>query len=77
MLTIEGIHKPFYDAAIYEIERLLSIPHDYLVLKVLELEHYSDLINFLPWDKRCQVAVVMLTDVQVYGKGLMDVCQID
>ena len=50
MSTIAGTQKPFYDAAIDEIERLLSIPHDSLVLKVLELEHYSDLITFLAWE---------------------------
>ena len=76
MSTIAGTRKPFYDAAIDEIERLLSIPHDYLVLKVLELEHYSDLLAFFPWDNRCRVAVVILMAVQASGKCLMNFFQI-
>ena len=76
MSTITGTHRPLDDAAIDELEKLLSTPLDSLVLKVLELEHYSDLLTVLPWDNRCQVAVVMLMAVQASGKGLMNVCQI-
>ena len=50
MSTIEGTRKPLDEAAIDDLERLLSIPLDSLVLKVLELENYSDLLIFLPWD---------------------------
>ena len=39
MLTITGTRRTFDEAAIYDIEKLLSIPLDYLVLKVLELEN--------------------------------------
>ena len=49
MSTISGTCKPLDEAASDELERLLSIPLDSLVLKVLELEHYSDLITLLPW----------------------------
>ena len=58
-------------------EKLLSVPLDSLVIKLLDLEHCSDLLTFLPWDNRFQVAVVMPMDVQAYGKGLMDVRQIE
>ena len=77
MSTIVVTRRPLDEAAIDELDKLLSIPLDSLVLKVLELEHYSGLLNFLPWDKTFQVAVVMLTADQTYGKVLTDVCQID
>ena len=73
MLTIEGTNRPLYEADIYDLGQLLYIPLDSLMLKVIELEHYSYLLTFLPWDKHCQVAVIMLTAVQVSGKVLTDV----
>ena len=75
--TLVGTCKPLDEAAIDELERLLSTPLDYLVLKVLDIEHYYDLLTFLTWDNRFQVDVLMLTAVQVSGKGLMDVCHIE
>ena len=74
MLTITGTHRPIYEAAIDELEKLPPIPLDSLVLKVLELEHYSDLLTVLPWYNRCQVAAVMLMAVQASGKGLVRLC---
>ena len=56
---------------------MLSITLDDLVLKVLDIEHYSDLLPFLPWDNCCQVDVIMLMAVQASGKVLTDVCHID
>ena len=76
MSTITGTRRPLDEAAIDELEKLLSVPLDSVVLKVLELEQYSDLLTVLPWDNRCQVAVVMLMVVQASGKGLMDVYHI-
>ena len=64
------------EAAIDKLEKLISILLDVLVLKVLEIEHYYDLITVLPWDNRFQVDGVMLMAVQASGKGLMDVCHI-
>ena len=56
---------------------MLKLYHlDSLVLKVLDLEHYYDLLTVLPWDNCFQVAVVMRMAVQASGKGLMDVRQI-
>ena len=77
MSTIAGTHRPLNEAAFLDIEKLLSIPLDYLVLKVLDLENYSDLLTFLPRDNRFKVAVVMLTSVQDSGKLLTDVRQIE
>ena len=77
MPTITGTHKLLDEAAIDELERLLSIPLDPLVFRVLDLEHCSDLLTFLPWNNYCQVAVVMLMEIQVSGKSLMDFRQIE
>ena len=76
MSTITGTGRPLDEAAIDELEKMLSIPLDSLVLKVLELDHYSDLLTVLPWENRCKVAVVMLMAVQASGEGLIDVRQI-
>ena len=76
-MTIAGTRRPLDGAAIDELKKLLFVSLDSLVIKVLELEHYSDLLIFLPWDNRCQVAVVILMAVQVSGKGIMDFCQIE
>ena len=76
MWTIAGTRKPLNEAAIDELEKLLSVPLDSLVLKVIELEHYSDLLTFLLSDNRCRVDVVMCTAVQTYGKTLTDVYHI-
>ena len=65
------------DVAVEELEKLLSIPLDSLALRVLELEHYSDLLTFLPWDNRRQVAIVMLNAVLTSGKSLSDLGQIE
>ena len=69
MSTITCNHRLLDEAAMDELEKLLSIPLDSLVLKVLELEHYSDLLTVLPWDNGFQVAVVMLMAVQASGRG--------
>ena len=77
MLTVSGTHRPLYEDTIDKLEKLLSIPLDSLMLKVIELEHYSDLLTFLLWDNRYQVAVVMIIDVQTFGKVLIDFRQIE
>ena len=73
MSTIAGTLIPLDEAAIYDIDKLISIPLYSLVLKLQKLKHYSDLITFLPWYNRFQVDVVMHTAVQMYGKVLTDV----
>ena len=77
MWTIADTRRPLNEAAIGELEKLLYIPLYSLVIKVLDLEHYSDLLTFLPWDNRCQVDVVMLASVRESGKVITDVFQIE
>ena len=76
MPTISGTRRPLYEAAIDELEKLLYFPLDSIMIKVLDLEHYYELLIFLPLDNRFQVAVVMLTVVQASRKVLTDVRQI-
>ena len=60
-----------------ELEKLLSIPLDELGLGVLTLEHYSDLIGFLPWENRRQVALTMLEAVNNMGTSPKSVKEIE
>lgn len=53
--------------ATQELQKLLSIPLDELALGVLTLDHYSDLIGFLPWASRRHVALTMLEAVSKAG----------
>jgi vacuolar protein sorting-associated protein 35 len=55
------------EASVTELEKLLSIPLETLALRVLELEHYSALIGFLPWLNRREVAMNMLKAVDNAG----------
>ena len=55
------------EVATKELEKLLSIPLDEMGLGVLSLEYYSDLISFLPWANRLQVALTMLDSVSKKG----------
>jgi len=65
------------DAAVEELERLLSIPLQTLALQVLELERYSDLLAFLPWENRKQVAKGMLKAVITTTSKLDDVERVE
>ncbi|KAG7373983.1 vacuolar sorting-associated protein 26 [Nitzschia inconspicua] len=60
-----------------ELEKLLSIPLDELALGVLKLDFYSDLISFLPWANRREVALTMLKAVSNSGKPPESVKEID
>jgi hypothetical protein len=60
-----------------ELEKLLSIPLEELALGVLRLDYYSDLISFLPWDNRRQVALTMLKSVSNAGKSPGSVKEIE
>lgn len=55
------------EVASKELEKLLSIPLEELGLGVLTLDHYVDLIGFLPWTNRRQVALAMLKAVNSMG----------
>ena len=38
------------------VERLMTLPLSTLALRILELEGYSALLEFLPWSNRKQVS---------------------
>jgi len=40
--------------------QLLSIPLSSLALKVLDLDQYSELLTYLPWENRRQVATILV-----------------
>eukprot|EP00978_Attheya_sp_CCMP212_P000063 scaffold145_cov54-Attheya_sp.AAC.1 len=61
------------EAAIDALEKLLSIPLESLALKVLELDHYSSLLMFLPWENRRHVSIIMLKALGDSGQALHDI----
>lgn len=67
----------FDEMATKELEKLLSIPLEELALGVLRLEYYSDLIAFLPWTNRRQVALTMLKAVTNSAKSPESVKEVD
>ena len=69
--------KDLDEVSIIELERLLSIPLESLGMKVLELDHYSELIAFLPWENRREVAMNMLRAVDNLGYVPKSVNEID
>jgi vacuolar protein sorting-associated protein 35 len=60
-----------------ELEKLLSIPLDELALGVLTLDHYANLIGFLPWANRRQLALTMLEAVNKAGTSPESVKEIE
>jgi Vacuolar protein sorting-associated protein 35 len=58
------------DAAVAELEKLLSIPLESLALQVLQFEMYPRLISFLPWLNRREVALAMLQAAVDSGRGI-------
>eukprot|EP00934_Nitzschia_sp_Nitz4_P001769 Nitzschia sp. Nitz4//scaffold89_size161592//113938//118236//NITZ4_002391-RA/size161592-snap-gene-0.178-mRNA-1//-1//CDS//3329559655//1769//frame0 len=69
---------PQLDAvAAQELEKLLSIPLDELALGVLTLDHYANLIGFLPWSSRRQVALTMLEAVSKAGASPKSIREIE
>jgi vacuolar protein sorting-associated protein 35 len=69
--------KELDEAAVTELGKLLSIPLDSLALKVLELDHYSDLLAHLPWENRREVGVSMLKSVIASGVSPRTVKEMD
>ena len=59
--------KQLDEVAVTELEKLLSIPLESLALKVLQLQHYDQLIAFLPWSNRRGVAIKLLEAVDQAG----------
>lgn len=59
--------KALDEVSVAELEKLLSIPLEKLALKCLRLQHYGELISFLPWANRRQVAIALLEAVDNIG----------
>jgi len=57
--------------SIVEVEELLSIPLTSLALKVLDLKHYSELLAYLPYENRKQVATILVRST-LFGDGRLD-----
>jgi len=64
------------DAAVQELEALLSIPLASLALQVLELNEYSDILAFLPWESRKQVAIELVRAVLASRAPLSDLAKV-
>ena len=62
--------------SITELEKMLSIPLESLALKVLELSHYSELLQFLPWESRRDVGMTMLRAIDTSGIAPMNVSEV-
>ena len=60
------------DIATKELEKLLSMPSEALALGVLELSFYADLLSFLPWSNRTQVALTLTKVIDSSGEGLVN-----
>jgi len=53
--------------SVNELQKMLSVPLESLSLKVLQLNHYSALLKFLPWDSRRDVGMTMLRAIDNLG----------
>lgn len=65
------------EVSVTELEKMLSIPLDSLALKVLELEYYSDLLQFLPWKNRHDVGMIMLRAIDTSGVAPRNVNEVE
>ena len=65
------------EASVIEMEKMLSIPLDSLALKVLELDHYSVLLQLLPWENRRDVGIAMLRAMDIPGGSPQTVKQVE
>ena len=69
--------RPLDEPSVQELEKMLSIPLDELALGVLKLDHYADLIGFLPWESRRQVAHSLLEAVSKAGEAPSSTKELD
>mmetsp|Transcript_11276 Transcript_11276/g.32441 ORF Transcript_11276/g.32441 Transcript_11276/m.32441 type:complete len:802 (-) Transcript_11276:509-2914(-) len=65
------------DAAAQEVEGLLSVPLACLALKVLELDQYGQMLVYLPWENRKQVALELVRSVIRTREVLSDVAMVE
>jgi vacuolar protein sorting-associated protein 35 len=72
VLNTKGKAAPLDDPSVQEVESLLSIPLSTLALQVLELNDYADILSFLPWESRKQVALELVRAVVLTRAALTD-----
>ena len=76
-VTMQPNPIPLDDRAINELEKILSLPLEELALGVLDLEHYSELLELLPWENRKQVATQLLEVLDESGAAISTVAELD
>lgn len=59
--------QPLDEGAVTELEKMLAKPLDSLSLKVLELEHYADLVSYLPLSHRKELSVSLVESMNTQG----------
>jgi hypothetical protein len=57
------------EASRVELENMLSTPLNLMSLKVLQLDHYSELLEFLPLENRREVGMTMLRAIDSTGEA--------
>lgn len=62
--------------SIVELQKMLTIPLESLALKVLELSHYSELLQLLPWGSRRDVGMTMLRSMDTSGIAPTNVSEV-
>ena len=58
------------ETSVAEVEELLSIPLSSLALQVLDLQQYSELLTYLPYENRRQVATILVRSTLFSGGSL-------
>ena len=58
-------------SSVAEVEELLSIPLSSLALKVLDLKQYAELLTYLPYENRRQVATTLVRST-LFSGGVLD-----
>ena len=79
LTTESGIPTPIPidEVAIKELETLLSLPLETMGLNVLDLDKYSELLQFLPLDHRKRVALELLNVLDQSGETMSQLSEIE
>jgi Vacuolar protein sorting-associated protein 35 len=65
------------EASKVELENMLSTPLNLMSIKVLQLNHYSDLLEFLPLENRREVGMTMLRAIDSSGEAPLSLDEIE
>ncbi len=68
---------PIDEVAIKELETLLSLPLETMGLNILDLDQYSELLQFLPLDHRKRVALELLNVLYQSGEKMTELSEIE